>query len=205
MCSHTVATPVDGHKAGGSLAVQHMRLGAFIAAGFTGALLGGCGSDDPPPRPQKPVQLTISAPADTAVVHGRTATVTGTVNPASARVKVQGHAARVTGGTFSSSVELEHGANVIDVAATASGRAAALTAFRITREERVAVPELTGMSLSDAQEEAGDRGLDLETERGGGFLDQLVPRGIHVCDQEPAAGTRVRRGSTVRLLVARSC
>ena len=182
-----------------------MRLGAFIVAGLAGALVGGCGADDPPPPPQKPVQLTIASPADTAVVQGSTATVTGTVSPATARVRVQGHVARVSGGSFTSSVDLDHGANVIDVAATASGRAAALTAFRITREERVAVPDFTGLPAGDAEEEAKQRGLELETERGGGFLDSLVPRDIHVCEQEPSPGTRVRRGSTVRLLVARSC
>ena len=205
MCSHTVATPEDGHKTGGSLAVQQMRLGALIIAGLAGALVGGCGADDPPPPPQKPVQLTIATPNDTAVVNGSTATVTGTVSPASARVQVQGHAARVSNGSFSSSVTLDHGANVIDVAATASGRAAALTAFRVTREERVSVPDFTGMSAGDAEDQAKQKDLELETERGGGFLDSLVPRDIHVCEQEPAPGTRVRRGSTVRLLVARSC
>jgi len=205
MCSHTVAIPEDGHKTGGSLAVQQMRLGALIIAGLAGALVGGCGSDDPPPRPQKPVQLTIASPNDTAVVQGATATVTGTVIPASARVRVQGHLARVSNGTFSASVALEHGANVVDVAATASGRSAALTAFRVTREERVTVPDFTGLSAGDAEKAAGERDLELETERGGGFLDSLVPRGIHVCEQDPAPGTRVRRGSTVRLLVARSC
>jgi hypothetical protein len=182
-----------------------MRLGPLIAAGFAGALLGGCGGDDPPPAPQKPVRLTIATPVDTAIVQGSTATVTGTVSPANARVKVQGQAAQVTGGTFSAGVKLSHGANVIDVAATASGRAAALTAFRITREERVAVPDFVGLSAGDAEQQAKQRGLELESERGGGFLDSLVPRGIHVCEQEPEAGTRVRRGTTVRLLVARSC
>jgi Glucodextranase, domain B/PASTA domain len=182
-----------------------MRLGAFIAAGFAGALLGGCGADDPPPKPQKPVRLTVASPVDTAVVQGATTTVTGTVSPATARVKVQGHAARVTNGQFTSSVQLEQGANVIDVAATASGRSAALTAFRVTREERVAVPDFTGMPVEDAQQQAQDRDLKLETERGGGFLDPLVPRGIHVCDQDPRPGAHVRRGTTVRLLVARSC
>ena len=182
-----------------------MRLGPLIAAGLAGALLGGCGGDDPPPAPQKPVRLTISTPVDTAIVHGSTATVSGTVSPANARVKIQGHAARVSGGSFSSSVKLEHGANVIDVAATARNRTAALTAFRIMREERVAVPDFAALSVDDAQKRAEQRGVELVTERGGGFLDSLVPRGIHVCDQEPAAGTQVRRGTKVRVLVARSC
>jgi hypothetical protein len=165
-----------------------MRLVLLIAASV---LLAGCGAEAPPPKPQKPVRLSVSAPSDTAVVHGATAQVSGTVSPPGARVKVQGHVARVNGGSFSSTVTLDQGSNVIDVAATASGRATALTAFRLTREERVAVPRFVGLKLT--------------TERGGGFLDPLVPRGIHVCDQSPAPGKQVQRGSTVQLLVARSC
>jgi len=182
-----------------------MRLTPLIAAGCAGAILGGCGDDAPPPKPQKPVQLTVSTPLDTAVVQGATMQVRGTVSPPGARVKVQGHTARVSGGEFSSSVKLAHGANVIDVAATAGGRAAALTAFRVTREERVSVPDLAGLSVDDAQEAAGNLGLELEAERGGGFLDSLVPRSIGVCEQEPAPGKQVRRGTTVRVLVARAC
>jgi len=49
------------------------------------------------------------------------------------------------------------------------------------------------------------RGLTLERKRGGGFLDPLVPNGLGVCAQEPAAGSEVRRGSTVRVVVARAC
>ena len=180
-----------------------MRLGLLIVA--ISVLLAGCGADTPPPKPQKPVQLSVSAPSDTAIVQGSTAQVSGTVSPPGARVRVQGHLAQVSGGSFTGTVKLAQGPNVIDVAATASGRATALTAFRITREERVAVPELVALSLDDAQKQADERGLKLTAERGGGFLDPLVPRGIHVCDQSPAPGKQVRRGSTVKLLVARSC
>src|SRR3954453_2676901 len=182
-----------------------MRVGSLVAAGSAAALLGGCGAADPPPKPQKPVRLTVSAPSDTAVVPASTAPGRGTVSPPGARVRVQGHAAQVSGGAFTTTVTLAQGPNVIDVAATAAGRAAALTAFRITRVERVDVPDLVGLSVDDAQAEADQRDLKLSTERGGGFLDPLVPRGLHVCDQSRRAGAGVRRGSTVKLLVARSC
>jgi hypothetical protein len=197
----TVAIPGDGLKAGGSLDAT-MRLGLFLIAVL---LLAGCGADTPPPKPQKPVQLRVSAPSDTATVQSATAQVSGTVSPPGARVKVQGHLARVSGNSFTSTVNLAQGPNVIDVAATARGRATALTAFRVTRDERVAVPELVGLALDDAQQQADQRDLKLSAERGGGFLDPLVPRGIHVCDQSPAPGKQVRRGTTVKLLVARSC
>ena len=197
----TVAIPEDGLKAGGSLDAT-MRLGLFLIVGI---LLAGCGADTPPPKPQKPVQLSVSAPSDTAIVQSATAQVSGTVSPPGARVKVQGHLAQVSGNSFTSTVNLAQGPNVIDVAATARGRATALTAFRVTRDERVAVPELVALSLDDATKQAQERDLKVSAERGGGFLDPLVPRGIHVCDQSPAPGKQVQRGSTIKLLVARSC
>jgi hypothetical protein len=182
-----------------------MRLGILIATLSAGALVGGCGAQDPPPKPEKPVQLSVSSPSDTAIVQGSTAQVTGTVSPPGASVHVQGHLAQVHGGSFTSTVKLDQGANVIDVSAAAGGRATAFAAFRLTRVERVSVPDFSGMSEDDARTEADKLGLKLTAERGGGFLDPLVPRGLHVCDQSPAAGKQVRRGSTVQLLVARSC
>jgi beta-lactam-binding protein with PASTA domain len=32
-----------------------------------------------------------------------------------------------------------------------------------------------------------------------------VPKGLGICEQEPAAGAEVRRGTTVRVVVARAC
>jgi len=151
------------------------------------------------------VKLTVASPNDTALVLGSKVRVSGSVNPSTARVQVQGRRAQVSGGRFSSEVPLEPGPNVIDVAATAANRSAALTAFRVTREQRVAVPDLVGAGVDDAERMTQRRGLTLETQRGGGFLDSLVPKGLGVCEQEPTAGSQVRRGSTVRVVVARAC
>jgi hypothetical protein len=180
-----------------------VRSGALIGAVL---FLAGCGGQDrAAPKPQPPVQLRVSSPSDTALVLGRTVRVSGSVNPSTAQVQVQGRSAQVSGGRFSSEVALEPGANVIDVAATARNRAAALTAFRVTREQRVTVPDLVGTGVDDAQRRIERRGLSLERKRGGGFLDPLVPKGLGVCEQEPAAGSEVRRGATVRVIVARAC
>ncbi len=180
-----------------------VRLGILIAAVL---LLAGCGGDDPTPqRPKPPVKLSVSSPGDTALVLGSTVRVSGSVSPTTARVQVQGKRAQVSGGRFTSEVPLEPGPNVIDVAATAANRSAALTAFRVTREQRVAVPDLVGAGVDDAERMTQRRGLTLESQRGGGFLDPLVPKGLGVCEQEPSAGSRVRRGSTVRVVVARAC
>src|SRR3954471_21697549 len=102
-----------------------MRLGLSL---IPGALLAGCGADTPPPKPQKPVQLSVSAPSDTAIVQSATAQVSGTVGPRGARVRVQGHRAEVSGNSSASAVDLARGPNMLDVAATARGRATALSA-----------------------------------------------------------------------------
>jgi hypothetical protein len=166
----------------------------------------GCdGENRTAEKPKPPVQLRVSSPSDTALVLGSTVRVSGSVSPSTAQVQVQGRRAQVSGGRFSSEVALEPGPNVIDVAATARNHAAALTAFRVTREQRVTVPDLAGADVDDAERRIERRGLNLERKRGGGFLDSLVPKGLGVCEQEPAAGSEVRRGSTVRVVVARAC
>lgn len=151
------------------------------------------------------MRLEVSAPADTAIVRERTLDVSGRVSPASAQVRVMGRRAQVVGSTFKAVVALEDGPNVIDVAATARGRSAALTAFRVTHEDRVRVPDLAGVADDDVKAEIGPLGLKVESEDGGGFLDGLLPGDPVVCEQEPAPGTEVRRGTTVRVVVARSC
>jgi hypothetical protein len=180
-----------------------VRLGALIGAVL---FLVGCGGNDPTAqKPKPPVQLRVSSPSDAALVLGTTVQVSGSVSPSTAQVQVQGRRAQVSGGRFSSQVALEPGPNVIDVAATARNHAAALTAFRVTREQRVTVPDLVGSGVDDAERKIERRGLSLERKRGGGFLDSLVPKGLGVCEQEPAAGSEVRRGTTVRVVVARAC
>jgi hypothetical protein len=179
-----------------------VRLGALIVLVLA---VSGCGEDPPAEKPKPPVQLQVSSPSDTALVLGSTVQVSGSVSPGTAQVRVQGRRAQVSGGRFSSEVALAPGPNVIDVAATARDHAAALTAFRVTREQRVTVPDLVGAGLDDAERRIERRGLSLEPERGGGFLDSLVPKGLGVCEQTPAAGSEVRRGSSVRVVVARAC
>jgi hypothetical protein len=156
-------------------------------------------------RSLRPVHLEVTAPADVAIVRDGTLDVRGRVSPVGAKVWVLGRPAQVSGGTFTAVVPLEHGRNVVDVAATARGRRTALAAFRVTRDERVAVPDLAGVAAGDVEREVEPLGLRVEVSRGGGLLDRLLPGDPVVCEQGPAAGTRVRRGRTVRVVVARSC
>jgi Glucodextranase, domain B/PASTA domain len=183
-----------------------VRLGRLIGTALVVALIAGCGGEDrTAQKPPPPVRLQVTAPIDLGVVAVGTVEVRGSVSPRNAQVQVQGHRAHVSGGTFTASVPLEQGPNVIDVAATAGHRSAALTAFRVTREQRVTVPDLAGVGADDAKERIARRGLHLESKRGGGFLDSLVPSGLAVCQQSPAAGDQVRRGATVHVIVARAC
>jgi hypothetical protein len=167
--------------------------------------LGGCGGDEPPAKPPAPVSLRVVAPADLSTVDDGTVQVRGTVQPAGARVSVLGRRAEVSGGAFTARVPLEPGANVIDVAASAHGRTASFAALRVSREVRIRVPDLGGRPADEAERSIEALGLDVRARRGGGFIDHLLPGDIRVCAQEPQAGTAVRRGATVRLLVARSC
>jgi hypothetical protein len=184
-----------------------MARAASLLGGLVACLgLAACGADDaPPPKAPAAVRLQVSAPADLAVADGGTVAVRGSVNPPGARVRVLGRPAQVSGGAFSAQVPLEAGANVIDVVATARGRTAAFAALRVTREDRIRVPSLRDVAADEAESRLRDLGLDVDKTRGGGLLDHLLPGEIVVCAQDPPGGADVRRGTTVKILVARAC
>jgi hypothetical protein len=172
------------------------------------ALLGGgCGGDGDPQASKAParVELVVSAPTDLVTVRDDVVTVEGTVAPARAEVLVLGEAAEVTGGRFTASVPLEPGSNVIDVIATARGREPAMTAVRVTREVPVAVPDLGGLNSDEVEERLGDLGLEAEIDEEGDFLDEFLPQEPTVCTQDPEPGAEVRRGSTVHVIVSKTC
>lgn len=187
-----------------------MRALLVLAACCAAAVaVAGCGGDDKPKasKPPRAVVLTIAQPSDTAVVESDTVDVRGTVEPAGAQVRVLGRPATVAGSAFSiAGVPLEPGTNVVDVIATAPRRSPRLTAFRVTRVILVTVPKLDGASHDDAQSELRRLGLELDAQRGSDdFLDALLPGSPKVCSQEPAAGTRVRKGATVHVVLSKSC
>ncbi len=183
-----------------------MRVVCPIAAVVFAAVLAGCGADDEaPPRPLERVRLQVTAPADGTTVRERTSDVRGRVSPRSADVEVLGRPALVSDGRFTAVVPLEPGVNVIDVIATAPRRSPALTALRVTRDVLVSVPRLAGVPQGELERRLERLDLRLDVDRGGGLLDFLYSGERTVCEQEPAAGTRVRRGSTVRVIVAKRC
>ena len=186
-----------------------MRRSALVFACLAAAAVTGCGSDDGQKRAQRPatpVALRITTPADMTTVRTESVEVVGTVEPAGAAVLVLGQKAPVSGGgTFKATVPLEPGANVIDVMATASGRGPALTAFRVTREMPVTVPDLGGKNEDEVQQTLSDLGLKAEIEKGGGLLEDLLPGDPAVCQQEPSSGTQLRRGAKVHVVMSKSC
>jgi hypothetical protein len=185
-----------------------MRLLKTLVLACLAAVAAGCGGDDNP-RPQRPpaaVDLTVSAPGDNTTVRSESVEVEGTVAPASAAVLVLGQRAAVSGGgTFKAKVALEPGANVIDVMATAQGRGPAMTAFRVTREVPVSVPDLAGKTVDEVNSTLGNLGLEADVEEGGGLLEQLLPGDPAVCTQDPEPGAQVLRGAKVHVVVSKSC
>jgi hypothetical protein len=178
-----------------------------IAAACAAALLGGCGGggDDPSAAPLERVRLEVSAPPDGMLVRRGTVDVEGRVRPSSAAVSVLGRPALVSDGRFTVVVPLEPGVNVLDVEASARRRRPAFAALRITRDVDVAVPELAGVAVDEIGARLQPLGLHAEVEDGGDILDVLRPGPRVVCEQDPAPGTKVRRGRAVNVVVAKRC
>ena len=182
-----------------------MRVSTVAAVLALAALAPACGEDAEPPRNEPGVKLELGSPSDGAVVRAETVEIRGTVLPRGASVKVLGRAIAVDGGSFRAEVELEPGANLIDVSAEGRGRRPDFAVARIVREVRLPVPDLIGSDADNAQEQLESLGLTVLREDGGGFFDPLLPGDPKVCEQEPRPGTQVLPGSEVTLLVARDC
>jgi serine/threonine protein kinase len=67
----------------------------------------------------------------------------------------------------------------------------------------VTVPSLAGQPLDAAEQQLDRLGLSYTEEGDTGLFGVLIPSDWNVCDTDPAAGTAVQPGSTVRLAVDR--
>jgi hypothetical protein len=182
-----------------------MRRALLAAAVLAAVLVAGCGSNDKPAPAPPPVRLSLDSPRDTATIQADSVVLRGTVSPVSARVRVRGSQATMSSGHFRAEVPLDIGTNVIDVVAEAPGKSPAFTAIRVTREDTVAVPDIAGLSVDDARAALKDAGLKASVRRKGGFLEEVVPRSVRVCETDPASGESVPRGSTVEVTAGRLC
>jgi hypothetical protein len=166
---------------------------------------GGSGGTARTTRPLAQVHLRVTAPGDSLTTRGTSVTVRGSVDPPGASVQVLGHPAEVVGSRFTSQVDLQPGANVIDVAASAPQRGPALTAIRVTREMPVKVPDLSGMASAAARRTVEALGLVYAQTEGGGLFESLLPGQPGVCEQDPSAGSDAMRGTTVRVVLSKRC
>ncbi|HWC26805.1 MAG TPA: PASTA domain-containing protein [Solirubrobacteraceae bacterium] len=183
-----------------------MRRATVLAALAAAAALSACGSGEAAPAPPLPaVRMQVTSPADGAKVRRGTVDVRGRVSPQASEVTVLGRPALVVDGRFEVVVPLEPGVNVVDVMASARHRAPALTALRVTRDVLVTVPDLLGIAQLELEQRLEPLGLRADVTRGGGLFDALRSGEPVVCDQEPGAGARVRRGSELRVVVAKRC
>jgi hypothetical protein len=179
-----------------------VRLALLVMASLA---LAACGSGGRPASGPR-VTLKLSSPDDAGQpVRAESVRVRGTVSPGDASVQVDGEAAQVQDGAFTAEVALAPGSNVIDVTASAPGHRAEADAVRVTRDMRVELPDLSGVSEEDATAKLTDLGMRPRSEDGGGFLDRIIPGELQVCAMKPDAGTLVAKGTRVTIVVARSC
>jgi hypothetical protein len=167
-------------------------------------VLAGCGADRPPATTPR-VQLKLASPGDGRSLRADSVNVSGTVFPAGAAVSVAGERAQVDGSTFTATVSLEPGGNVIDVTATAPGRRPATDALRVIRDMRVALPALVGHERDAAFTQLEGLGLRPQEKRDDTWLDRLIPGDDTVCATSPPATTLVQPGAKVTVEVARHC
>ena len=67
------------------------------------------------------------------------------------------------------------------------------------------MPELTGLLEDEVDARLDPLGLRADVARGGGLFDVLRGGEPRVCQQDPQAGARVRRGRVVDVIVAKKC
>ena len=165
-------------------------------------MLAGCGEED---KAAPPVRLSVDAPVDLALVNDDKVEVHG-IASRGATVRVEGQEVAVRGGRFNTTVDLLPGTNLIDVVAGApDGARPAMVALRVRRQVKVAVPDLVGVTPSDAEDALAGLGLEADVQEAGGLIEFLLPEDARVCDTDPTAGTNVDPGATVTVFAAKRC
>lgn len=165
----------------------------------------GCGGSTVAPAARPPVALQLTSPADASRTGAATATVAGTVGPSGARVVVLGRRVPVRAGRFSTTVDLQEGPNLIDVAASAPRAATTWRVVRVTRRSKIAVPDVVGHTLDEATAALQAAGLGVRTVDGGGFFDVFRGGPRRACATSPPAGAAVAPGTTVEVTAAKRC
>lgn len=158
------------------------------------------------PRPAAPVRLTLTTPADGARIEAGEATIAGVVSPRNARVLVVGQAVKPGGGgSFSATVPLVPGTNLIDVIASAAHARPAMDALRVIRYVLVTVPDVTGKGPGDAAAAIRGAGLKPQLHGDSDPFAFLLPLSEQVCSQSPSGGDQVNPNSTVTIRLGKLC
>ena len=169
-----------------------------------GAGLTACGRAAPSRVPT--VRLELRSPADGTRVTSSSITVSGSVSPARAEVRVVGKPASVQpDGSFSARVSLRAGVNLIDVLASLPRASGATSALRIERYVLVAVPQVTGDNPNSAEAALRAVGLVPRVQSADDPVESLLPLPDQVCSVSPQPQTQVSPGSTVTLSTAKLC
>ncbi len=180
------------------------RLGALAVLVGVALLLAGCGQAASPRA--APVKLTLNGPADNSRVETGTATISGVVAPHGASVLVLGRrVAPETDGSFSATVALSPGTNLVDVIASAPHARPAMLSLRVIRYVLITVPDVTGKSPNAAANAIRAQGLGARVHGDGDPLAFLLPVPEQVCSQSPAGGHQVEPGTTVTLYLGKLC
>jgi PASTA domain/Glucodextranase, domain B len=174
-----------------------------VALALAAIALVGCGTAK---KPAPPVHLVVDSPGDMALLHQGSVEVHGVVSPRTASVSIEGNDVAVSAGRFSKTISLLPGTNLIDIVAGAPGGARpAMLALRVRREVTVKIPDLTGVTPSDAKDALAGLGLKPDVQEASGILEFLLPEDARVCDTQPPPGTQVNPGSTVTVFAAKQC
>lgn len=190
------------HRVWPPLAIALHRVWLRAAITLSVVVLVGCGSTA---KPAQPVRLTIDSPTDGARTLAAEVSISGTVSPASATVMIAGKRVVVSSGSFTATVPVRPGSNVLDVLASSPRATGAMSAVRVYRQVLITIPDLGGESPSQASARLTGLGLVPKVQEGGGFLEPLIPGSPQVCQTDPPAGRAVTPGSTVHVQVAKLC
>lgn len=125
------------------------------------------------------IVLNIGAPTDASRIPTASATVRGTVSPASARVYIQSHEAEVVDGRFSGTAAIHYGTTRIDVVATAAGAEAASRYVVVRRDRPTVTTTVNGVPTTEEEpvtDEPAIPALDRQL-TGGGYQVSLPTSG----------------------------
>ena len=152
------------------------------------------------------MKLSLNSPADGARLEASVATISGVVSPRSARVLVTGKGVSPgADGSFSATVSLVPGTNLVDVIASAPHARPAMTAIRVVRYVLVRVPDVSGESPSDAAAAIRGAGLKPQLDGDSNPFAFLLPFSERVCSQSPSGGEQVNPNSTVTIRLGKLC